>query len=85
MLSVRQAGDWFYPRAQFHEHEVISGISEIVKGLEASGPWVTLEFILTSDSVLDGLSAREALLKGGELYARVMTLVCAQEAGDGFA
>ncbi len=85
LLAVRQAGDWFYPRAQFQEHEVIPGISEIVKGFEASGPWVTLEFILTSDSVLDGLTPREALLKGGELYARVMTLVRGQEAGDGFA
>jgi hypothetical protein len=85
LLAVRQAGDWFYPRAQFHEHEVIPGIPEIVKGLEAFGPWVTLEFILTSDSVLDGLSPREALLKGGELYACVMTLVCAREAGEGFA
>jgi hypothetical protein len=43
LLAVRQAGDWFYPRAQFHEHEVIPGIPEIVKGLEAFGPWVTLE------------------------------------------
>ena len=66
---------------------MIPGVPEIVKGLEAFGPWVTLEFILTSDSVLDGLSPREALLKlkGGELYARVMTLVCAGEAGEGFA
>jgi hypothetical protein len=63
LLAVRQARDWFYPRAQFHEHEVIPGIPEIVKGFEASGPWVTLEFILSSDSVLDGLSPREALLK----------------------
>jgi hypothetical protein len=64
---------------------VIPGFPEIVKGLEAFGPWVTLEFILTADSVLDGLSPREALLKGGELCARVMTLVCAREAGEGFA
>jgi len=85
LLAVRQAGDWFYPRAQFHEHEVIPGIPEIVKGFEESGPWVTLEFIMTSDSVLDGLSPREALLKGGDLYGRVMTLVRAQEAGEGFA
>jgi hypothetical protein len=85
LLAARQAGDWFYPRAQFHEHEVIPGIPEIVRGLGASGPWVILEFILTSDSVLDGLSPREALLKGGELHSRVMTLVRAQESGRGFA
>src|ERR1700730_10615587 len=85
LLAVRQAGDWFYPRTPFHEHQAMPAISEIVKGLEASGPWVTVEFMLTSDSVLDGLSPREALLKGGELYARGMTLVCAREAGEGFA
>ena len=64
---------------------MIPGIPEIVKGLAAFCPWVTLEFMLTSDPVLDGLSPREALLKGGELCARVMTLVRGQEAGEGFA
>jgi hypothetical protein len=57
---------------------VIPGIPEIVRGLGASGPWVILDFILTSDSVLDGLSPREALLQGGEMYSRVMSLVRAQ-------
>jgi hypothetical protein len=52
--------------AQFHEHEVIPGIPEFVRGLGASGPWVILEFILTSDSVLDGLSPREGLLQGAK-------------------
>ena len=85
LLAVRQAGDWFYPRAQFHEHEVIPGIPEIVRGLGASGPWVIIEFILTSDAVLDGLSPREALLQGGDMYSRVMSLVRAQESGQGFA
>jgi hypothetical protein len=85
LLAVRQAGDWFYPRAQFHEQEVIPGIPEIVRGLGASGPWVILDFILTSDSVLDGLSPREALLQGGEMYSRVMSLVRAQQSGRGFA
>jgi hypothetical protein len=85
LLAIRQAGDWFYPRAQFHEHEVIPGVPEIVKRFEVSGPWVTLEFIVTADAVLDGLTPREAVLKGGELYRRVMTLVRSQEAGEGFA
>jgi hypothetical protein len=85
LLAIRQAGDWFYPRAQFHEHEVIPGIPEIIKGFEASGPWVILEFVVTADAVLDGLTPREALLKGGELYQRVMTLVRGHEAGEGFA
>jgi len=45
------------------------------------------------DAVLDGMTPREALLKGlpdakaggAELYQRVMTLVRGQEAGEGFA
>jgi hypothetical protein len=85
LLAIRQAGDWFYPRAQFHEHEVIPGIPQIIKGFEASGPWVTLEFVVTADTVLDGLTPREALLKGDELHQRVMTLVRGHEAGEGFA
>src|SRR5712671_6476209 len=85
LLAIRQGGDWFYPRAQFHEREAIPGVPEIVKRFEVSGPWVTLEFMVTSDAALDGLTPREALLKGGELYQRVMTLVRGQEAGEGFA
>ena len=46
---------------------------------------MTLEFVVTADAVLDGLTPREALLKGGELHQRVMTLVRGHEAGEGFA
>jgi hypothetical protein len=41
---------------------VIPGIPEIIKGFEASDPWVTLDFVVTADAVLDGLTPREALL-----------------------
>ena len=85
LFAIRQGGDWLYPRAQFHEHETIPDLAEIIKGLEASGPWVTLEFLTTEDSVLDGLTPREALLKGGEMHRRVMTLVRGHESGEGFA
>jgi len=67
LLAILQAGDWLYPRAQFHEHEVIPGLPEIVRRSRRVRPWVTLEFILTGDTVLDGLTPREGLLKGGEL------------------
>jgi hypothetical protein len=85
LLAIRQGGDWLYPRAQFHEHEVIPGLPEVIKRLDVSGPWVTLEFLTTEDSVLDGLTPREALLKGEEMRERVMTLVRGQESGEGFA
>jgi hypothetical protein len=85
LLAIRQGGDWLYPRAQFHEHETIPCLAEIVRGFEESGPWVTLEFLVTEDDVLDGLSPRVAVLKGGELRDRVATLVRGQASGEGFA
>jgi hypothetical protein len=85
LLAIRQGGDWLYPRAQFHEHEAVPGLSDVVKAFDDSGAWVTLEFLITTDSVLDGLTPREALIRGGEKRERVMTLLCGHESGEGFA
>ena len=85
LLALRQGGDWLYPRIQFHAHETIPGLADVIRGLEESGPWVTLEFLVTEDDVLDGVSPRAALLKGGELRDRVATLVRGQASGEGFA
>jgi hypothetical protein len=85
LLALRQGGDWLYPRAQFHEHEVIPDLAIVIRGLEVSGPWVTLEFLVTEDDVLGDLSPRAALLRGGALRERVATLVRGEERGEGFA
>jgi hypothetical protein len=85
LLALRQGGDWLYPRAQFHEHEAIPDLANVIRGLEVSGPWVTLEFLVTEDDVLGDLSPRAALLRGGALRERVATLVRGQERGEGFA
>jgi len=85
LLAIRQGGDWLYPRAQFHEHETVPGLPEVIKGFEDSGPWIALEFLITEDSVLDGLAPREALLRGAEMRERVMTVVRGHESGEGFA
>lgn len=85
LLAIRQGGNWLYPRAQFHEHEALPGLSEVINGFQVSGPWVTLEFLLTEDSVLDGIAPREGLLRGDEMRERVMTLVRGNKDGEGFA
>jgi hypothetical protein len=85
LLALRQGGDWLYPRAQFHENQTIPGLADLVRGLEASGPWVTLEFLVTKDDALGDLSPRSALLRGGELRELVATLVRGQANGEGFA
>ncbi|WP_052213717.1 hypothetical protein [Belnapia sp. F-4-1] len=85
LLALPRKGDWEYPRAQFHGGETIPGLADIIAGLGVSGPWVTLEFLVTEDAVLDGLTPREALLRGGEVHGRVMALVRGYKGGDGFA
>jgi hypothetical protein len=85
LLAIRQGGDWLYPRAQFHEHEAIPGLPDVIRDCAGSGPWVTLEFLVTEDDVLGGLSPRDALLKGGALRDRVATLLRGQLSGEGFA
>jgi hypothetical protein len=85
LLAIRQGGDWLYPRNQFHEHETIPLLPEVIRDCAESGPWVTLEFLVTEDDVLGGLSPRAALLKGGELRDRVATLLRGQSSGEGFA
>jgi hypothetical protein len=84
LFAIRQGGDWLYPRAQFHEHEAVPGLSDVIKTFEGSGPWVTLEFLVTTDSVLDGITPREALLRGGEMRKRVAALMWGHESGEGF-
>lgn len=85
LLAMPQGGGWTYPRAQFHEKDVVPGLAEVVHGFGDSGPWVTLEFLVSPDDALDGLAPRDALLKGGEMRERVMTLVRGQREGEGFA
>ncbi|SDB74525.1 hypothetical protein [Belnapia rosea] len=84
LLAIRRGDGWIYPRAQFHGNGTVPCLAAVVEGLDASGPWVTLEFIITPDGVLDGLSPREALLSGGDMLDRVMTVVCGHREGEGF-
>ena len=82
MLAVREGSDWRYPVCQFHEGEVIAGISDVVRGFASAGPWATLDFLLAADTVLGGRSPLE-MLRDGEREA-VLRLVRAHES-DGFA
>ena len=50
LLAIRQGGDWLYPRTQFHEHEALPRLADVIKGL------ALLEFLVTEDTVLDATS-----------------------------
>ena len=85
LLAFRRSGDWRYPRCQFDEeaHEVLEGISRIVHAFAGSGPWVTLDFLLTPDDAMDGQSPIEALRTKG--WTEDLDRTLRIESGDGFA
>lgn len=83
LLALKQGSDWRYPRCQFVDADTIPGLAEVVRGMAASGPWVTLDFLLAPDTALGGLSPFEALSKNR--LADVLRLVRAEGGGNGFS
>lgn len=85
LLATPRGADWAYPRAQFHGSATIPGLADVAAGFEDSGPWIALEFLVTEDDTLDGLTPREALPRGGEMRERVMAFVRGRRGGEDFA
>lgn len=81
LLAFREAGDWRYPACQFDQGEVIAGMVDVVRGFSDAGPWAALDFLLASDSALDGKTPLESLRRGKR--ETVQRLLRAQQ-GDGF-
>ena len=58
LLAIREDCGWRYPTCQFEHGDVVPGLVEVVRSLTAEGPWVTLEFLLAPDTVLEGRRPR---------------------------
>jgi hypothetical protein len=82
LLAVREGSDWRYPLCQMDQGEVIAGISDVVRGFAGAGPWIALDFLLASDTVLDGRTALQALRDGDREAVRRLIRI---ETSDGFA
>ncbi|MGO7871457.1 helix-turn-helix domain-containing protein [Rhizobium leguminosarum] len=82
LLAVREGSDWRYPLCQLDQGEVIAGISDVVRGFAAAGPWVALDFLLASDTALGGRTALQALRDGDREAVRRLIRI---ETSDGFA
>ncbi|MGO7974918.1 helix-turn-helix domain-containing protein [Rhizobium ruizarguesonis] len=82
LLAVREGSDWRYPLCQFDQGEVIAGISDVVRGFAAAGPWIALDFLLASDTVLGGRTGLQALRDGDREAVRRLIRI---ETSDGFA
>jgi hypothetical protein len=86
LLALDIAGAPKYPRAQFDEttKDVVAGVAPVVEALAKQNPWVALEFLITPDSVLGGISPLNALRQGGEMREKVKRQMRISS-GDGFA
>jgi hypothetical protein len=82
LLAVREGSDWHYPACQFHQGEVLPGIADVVQGFATAGPWAALDFLLASDTVLEGSTPLQVLESGER--DRVIRLVRSSQ-GDGFS
>lgn len=80
LLAMQVAGDWRYPAVQVDaDGRVPAGLPQVLKSMADSGPWVILDFLLSPDSVLDGLTPLEAVRRGGVHAAWVARMLRAME------
>ncbi|MGO7040918.1 helix-turn-helix domain-containing protein [Rhizobium acaciae] len=82
LLAVREGSDWRYPLCQLDQGEVIAGISDVVRGFAAAGPWIALDFLLAPDTALGGRTPLQALRDGDREAVRRLLRI---ETSDGFA
>ncbi|MGO7455825.1 helix-turn-helix domain-containing protein [Rhizobium ruizarguesonis] len=82
LLAVREGSDWRYPLCQQDQGEMIAGISDVVRGFAAAGPWIALDFLLAADTALGGRTALQALRDGDREAVRRLIRI---ETSDGFA
>jgi hypothetical protein len=85
LLALKQGSDWRYPRCQFTDADTVPGLAMVVRKMARSGPWVTLDFLLAPDAVLEGLTPLQALAKDDEARATVLRLASTESDGDGFS
>jgi hypothetical protein len=68
LLAVRVAGDWRYPAAQIGADGTVPAALPSVLATASElgmGAWATLDFLLTPDGALGGLTPLDALRRGG--------------------
>lgn len=68
LLAVRVASDWRYPAAQIGADGTVPAALPSILAIASElgmGAWATLDFLLTPDDALSGLSPVDALRRGG--------------------
>jgi transcriptional regulator with XRE-family HTH domain len=85
LLSVPYGGEEKFPAIQFtDEGQPVPGLSTVLQALHLEGAWGTLDFFLSPDDELDGLSPIEMLKRHPEKLEEVVRLASTQgEHGPG--
>ena len=79
LLSVPHGGEEKFPVVQFTEEgEPVSGLGAVLQALHLTGAWGTLDFLLSPDDELDGLSPIETLKREPEKLEEVVRLASMQ-------
>jgi hypothetical protein len=85
LLALSVGADWRYPAAQIGpDGTVPQGLAAVLRGMADAGVWAMLDFVLTPDDALGGLTPLDALRRGGAAAEAVRRLVAAREA-DAYA
>jgi hypothetical protein len=79
LLSVPHGGEEKFPVIQFTEEgEPVAGLSTVLQALHLAGTWGALDFLLSPDDELDGLSPIEMLKRHPEKLEEVVRLASTQ-------
>jgi hypothetical protein len=81
LLAMRVGADWRYPAVQMDPNGTVAeGLAIVLRYMADSVPWAILDFLITPDEVLEGLTPLEALRRGGSLAATVQRQLAAAAA-----
>lgn len=64
LIAVSHGHDYAYPAAQFFEDGLVPGLDKALEAMPILDPWMRLEWLVTADDELGGMSPLEALKAG---------------------
>ena len=79
LFAVRERGDWFYPRWQVADGEVLDGLDDVLAELCQGelGPWDFMVFFLRTNTEREGESPLQALRAGRrDVAVRAARMYC---------
>jgi hypothetical protein len=64
LIAVPAGQDYVYPACQFTDEGIVPGLDKSLEAMPIRDPWMRLEWLLTEDDALEGMSPLAALKSG---------------------